>query len=256
MARKVLSFDVDNTLNLAKTPMTPEISELVVKLLDKYEICPISGQKFEQFIIQVVNPIKAAGATDKQLKKLHLFVAQGTQYYKYDGKEWVLAFNFKLTDKQAADITKALEKAAKELGHWEEDKLAEGDEIIENRMSMMAYSALGQKATVEDKLAWDPDMKKRNKIAKRAGELAPEYEFEVGGTTTINAFIPGMNKTFGMTKLMEYLKVSMDEVLYFGDMFQPGGNDYPVLQMGFDSIAVRDWQETANVLRGIIEGAS
>lgn len=252
MTKKVLSFDVDNTLNLAKTPMKPEISELVVKLLDKYDICPISGQKFEQFIIQVVKPLQAAGATDEQLKRLHLFVAQGTQYYKYDGTEWVLEYNYTLTDKQVAEISEALETAAKELGYWEEDKLQSGDEIIENRLSMVAYSALGQKASVEAKLAWDEDMSKRNKIAKRAGELAPTYDFEVGGTTTINAFPRGMNKVFGMTKLLENLDVTMDEVLYFGDMTQPGGNDYPVVQMGFDTITVRDWQETANVLRGIL----
>ncbi len=48
------------------------------------------------------------------------------------------------------------------------------------------------------------------------------------------------------------LKVTMDEVLYIGDMTQPGGNDYPVVEMGFDTITVRDWEETARVLKGIL----
>jgi len=248
--KTVLSFDVDNTLNLAKTPITPEMAEILTKCLNHFEITPISGQKFEQFLIQIVDELK--DATPEQLSHLHLFVAQGTQYYRYIDGQWKLEYNYALTEEQAKEISDALEKAAKELDCWEEDKLAPGDEIIENRISMIAFSALGQKASVEDKLAWDEDMTKRNAIAARAKELAPDFHFEVGGTTTVNASLPGMNKEFGMTKMMEVLNVSKDEVLYFGDMTQPGGNDYPVVQLGIETITVRDWQETANILRGIL----
>jgi HAD superfamily hydrolase (TIGR01484 family) len=250
MGKKVLAFDVDNTLNVAKTPITAEMAQLLLQLLDKFEVAPISGQKFAQFIIQIVDELQ--DVTPEQLSHLHLFVAQGTQYYKYQNGKWALEYNYALSDEQAAEISRALETAAKELGYWEEDKLAEGDEIIENRVSMMAFSALGQKASVEDKMAWDDDMVKRNAIAQRAKELSPGYDFEVGGTTTINAFLPGMNKKFGMTKMMEYLNVAKEDILYFGDMTQPGGNDYPVVQMGIETITVRDWQETASVLRGIL----
>ena len=52
--KKVLAFDVDQTLNIAKTPIPPEIAELLTKCLDHYEICPISGQKYDQFIFQIV----------------------------------------------------------------------------------------------------------------------------------------------------------------------------------------------------------
>ena len=249
--KKVMSFDVDNTLNLAKSPATPEMSKELIGLLDHYPVVAISGQKFDQFIFQIVDPLKNAGAKPEQLKNLHLFVAQGTQYYRFENGDWVQKYNYALDDKQVAEITKALKTAAKELNYWEEDKLKPGDEIIENRISMIAFSALGQKAGVEEKLAWDADMKKRNAIAEHAKKLAPDYDFEVGGTTTINAFPPGMNKIFGMTHMMEELKVDKSEVLYFGDMTQPGGNDYPVVQMGIDTITVRDWEETANVLRGI-----
>ena len=37
--KKVLAFDVDQTLNIAKTPIPPEIAELLTKCLDHYEIC-------------------------------------------------------------------------------------------------------------------------------------------------------------------------------------------------------------------------
>ncbi|MBR2997060.1 HAD-IIB family hydrolase [Candidatus Saccharibacteria bacterium] len=250
--KKVLAFDVDQTLNIAKTPIPPEIAELLTKCLDHFEICPISGQKFDQFLIQIVDELK--DATPEQLSHLHLFVAQGTQYYRYDPskKEWKQVYNFPLTDEQVAKITQTIEQSAKELGYWEEDKLQEGDEIIENRLSQVTFSALGQKAGTEAKYAWDPDCKKREAIVKRCKELAPEFDYEIGGTTSINAITPGMNKTFGMNHLMEELKVDKKDILYFGDMTQPGGNDYPVVQMGINTITVRSHEDTAYALRGIL----
>ncbi len=250
--KKVLAFDVDQTLNIAKTPIPPEIADLLTQCLDHFEICPISGQKYDQFLFQIVDQLK--DATPEQLEHLHLFVAQGTQYYKYSAakKDWEQVYSYPLTDEQVKEITEAIETAAKELGYWEEDKLAEGDEIIENRLSQVTFSALGQHAGTEAKYAWDPDCKKREAIVKRAKELAPAYDYEIGGTTSINAITPGMNKVFGMTHLMEELKVEKEDILYFGDMTQPGGNDYPVVQMGIDTITVRSHEDTAYALRGIL----
>ena len=252
--KKVLAFDIDQTLNVAKTPVPDEIADLLNECLNYYRICPISGQKFDQFLIQIVNRLVERGATPEQLQNLHLFVAQGTQYYKYDSskKDWEQVYNYPLTEEQVAKITNAIETAAKELGYWEEDKLQDGDEIIENRLSQVTFSALGQKAGTEEKYAWDPDCKKREKIVARCKEIAPEFDYEIGGTTSINAITPGMNKEFGMTHMLEELDVAKNEILYFGDMTQPGGNDYPVVQMGIDTITVRSHEDTAYALRGIL----
>ena len=61
-----------------------------------------------------------------------------------------------------------------------------------------------------------------------------------------------MNKTFGMSKLMEELSVERQDILYFGDMTQPGGNDYPVIKMGIETITVKNWQETMMAVKGVI----
>ena len=272
--KKVLSFDVDQTLNVAKTPIPDEIADLLIACLRAgFKICPISGQKFDQFLIQIVNRLIERGATPLDLTSLHLFVAQGTQYYRYStpGKRrgpleisitidtdayseqnWEQVYSFPLTDDQVSAVSSALETAAKSLGLWEESKLKKGDEIIENRLSQVTFSALGQKASTEDKYAWDPDHKKRQQIVKEAKNLAPDFEYEIGGTTSINAFVPGMNKVFGMTHLMDELGVKKSDILYFGDMTSPGRNDYPVVEMGIDTITVRSHEDTAYALRGLL----
>ena len=271
--KKVLAFDIDQTLNVAKTPITDDVAKLLVECLDHFAICPISGQKFDQFLIQIVDRLVDNGATALQLTNLHLFVAQGTQYYRYrsTGKKfgpvevsitkentpytrdnWQQVYSYPLSDEQVAKISKTIEQSARELGFWEEDKLQDGDEIIENRLSQVTFSALGQKAGTKEKYAWDPDCKKREAIVKKCKELAPEFEYEIGGTTSINAITPGMNKVFGMTHMLEELGVKKKDILYFGDMTQPGGNDYPVVEMGIDTITVRNHEDTAYALRGIL----
>ncbi len=252
LKKKVLAFDIDQTLNIAKTPIPPEMAEVLARCLDYFEICPISGQKFEQFLIQIVEPLKKAGATDTQLTHLHLFVAQGTQYYKYTDSAWQQVYNYPLQDEDVVKITTVLEEAAKELGYWEENKLQEGDEIIENRLSQVTFSALGQKAPTDVKYSWDPDTQKRQKIVAKCREKLPDFLYEIGGTTSINVAAPGMNKEFGMSHLLEELKVAKGDVLYFGDMTQPGGNDYPVVQMGIETITVRSHEDTLYALRGVL----
>ncbi len=245
--KKLIAFDLDDTLNVAKTPLTEEIADLFARLLDTYDVCVISGQKYDEFRRQVLTPL--GEQSPERLKRLHFMVAQGTQYYRFDGTEWNQVYSYPLTDDQIKAIDSALESAARELGFWTENP---NGEVNENRISQVTFSALGQSAGSEEKYAWDPDHKKRNAIAKRAKELAPEFDYEVAGTTSINVFLPGTNKTFGMNKLMEQNDLTKDDILYFGDMIQPGGNDYPVVQMGIDTIAVQKWQDTAFALRGIL----
>lgn len=170
--KKVLAFDIDQTLNIAKTPIPPEIAELLVKCLDFYEICPISGQKFEQFIIQIVDELKKANVTEAQLTHLHLFVAQGTQYYRYDldNHDWTQVYNYPLKEEDVVKITTVLEQAAKKLGYWEADNLLPGDQIIENRLSQVTFSALGQAMGTSEKYDWDPDCKKTPSDCRRMSE--------------------------------------------------------------------------------------
>ena len=258
--KKVLAFDLDDTLNVAKTPITNDVAELLTKLLDYFEICPISGQKFEQFLIQIVNPMRKVSASAAQLEHLHLFVAQGTQYYRYENHDadyreenWKQVYSYPLTDDQLARMSEVIAEAARATGNWEEERIPEDDQIIESRISQVTFSALGQKAGSDEKYAWDPDHKKREAIVAKCREIEPAFDYEIAGTTSINIFLPGHDKVFGMTHMMEELNVSKDEILYFGDMTQEGGNDYPVVKMGIETITVRNYKDTIAVLEKILK---
>src|SRR5690606_31015921 len=134
--------------------------------------------------------------------------------------------------------------------NYREDKI--WGEIVEDRGSQITLSALGQEAPVDAKEAWDPDNSKKFKLRNFVAEQIPEFEVRSGGTTSIDVTKLGIDKAYGMQKLMEILGVTKDEILFFGDRLKEGGNDYPVKAMGIDSLEVSNWEHTAIALRAIL----
>lgn len=246
--KKLLAFDLDDTLAITKTPIEDGMAEVLAKVLDVFDVCIISGGKFEQFETQV---IRRLNISSRQLSKLHLMPTCGTRYYHYDlvSKKWLEVYAENLSTKQKKEIVKVLERGAKELGYWED---APYGEIIEDRGSQITFSALGQQAPADKKYIWDVDGKKKNTLREYVAPKLPGVEVRVGGTTSIDVTMIGIDKAYGMKKLMEQLDIGIEDILFFGDKLQPGGNDYPVKAMGIDSLEVSDWQDTVRCLESIL----
>ena len=246
--KKLLAFDLDDTLAVTKSPLSDEMVEALSNVLYEFDVCVISGGRFEQFQKQIIDQLHLDA---RRLSRLHLMPTCGTRYYRYDelDKEWKLQYAEDLTDEQKADITRVLEASAKELGYWEKNPAGE---IIEDRQSQITYSALGQQATPEDKYAWDPTGEKKLAIRDLAAQSLPGLEVRAGGTTSIDVTRVGIDKAYGMQKLIDALDISKDDILFFGDKLQEGGNDYPVKAFGIDSLEVSEWQDTAARLQTIL----
>ncbi len=247
--KKIIAFDQDDTLNITKLPINLETAALLTKILDIYEICIISGTNWEVMKKNDVDPL--ANASPEQLQRLHIMPTTGTQYWHYVDNKWTREYAHFLSQEQVDLITNELERAARHLGYWCD---APKGEIIENRQSQITYSALGQWATPEEKHAWDPDMKKRQEIVT---EIEPKLvsagvKIGIGGATSIDITLPGIDKAYGMRQLMSQTGYELKDILFIGDKLQPGGNDYPVKEMGVDTIEVTGYQDTNWILRGIL----
>ena len=247
--KKVLAFDLDDTLAVTKSPISDRISELLTELLDHFDVCIISGGRFEQFTMQVIDRLHIE---PHKLNRLHLMPTCGTRYYRYDELEnqWQMQYAEDLTEEEKSKITEVLEASAKELGLWETNPA--GD-IIEDRGSQITFSALGQKATPEDKYAWDEDGTKKLSLRDLAAASLPGLEVRAGGSTSIDVTREGIDKAYGMQKLIDAIDVNKDDILFFGDKLQEGGNDYPVKAMGIDCLDVGEWEDTAHRLESILE---
>jgi HAD superfamily hydrolase (TIGR01484 family) len=245
--KKLIAFDLDDTLSLSKTPMHPEIIEQFNKLLTHKLVCVISGGKFKQFEKQIINNIDVE---KKYLNNLHLMPTCGTSYFIFDQNknEWKNIYSEDIPEDDKKRIINGLEDVTKQLGYWEEKPY--GD-IIEDRGSQITFSALGQSAPIEEKEKWDLGDNKRNTIIPIVSKKIPDYEFRIGGTTSIDVTKPGIDKAYGMKKLIQELDLTKDEILFVGDKLQPGGNDYPVKAMGIDCIEVSKWHDTKILIETI-----
>ena len=249
--RKLIAFDLDDTLAVTKSPISDVMSERLRELLEIYEVCVISGGNFEQFKIQVVDRMQAE---DRLLERMHLMPTCGTRYFRYSSKtqEWSKVYAENLTDEQKSEIAKVLEEGAKHLGFWPANPVGP---IIEDRESQITFSGLGQFALPEDKYGWDPDGTKKHALRDYAADRLPGIEVRVGGTTSVDVTRPGIDKAYGMKKLMEHLNIEREDILFFGDKLEEGGNDYPVKAMGIDCITVKHQDDTVLALEAIIKTA-
>lgn len=248
MLRRMLAFDLDDTLAVTKSPITESMAELLGRLLDVCAVCVISGGAFEQFKTQVVDRLRPDPA---RLSRLHLMPTSGTRYYRFDTSTagWIEQYAQDLSDEEKRQIIKVLTTGAKELGYWED--MPAGD-IIEDRGSQITYSALGQRAMPETKYAWDPDGQKKQRLRTYAAERLPNLSVRAGGSTSVDVTRKGIDKAYGIGQLMRILHLETADVVFFGDQLEPGGNDFPVRSLGIDTISVRDWQDTAVALRAIL----
>lgn len=249
MKRSVIAFDLDDTLAVTKSPISDRMSELLGQLIEHYDICIISGGKYEQFKKQVIDRIDIP---KHRLNKFHLMPTCGTRYYRFNElkDEWEMQYAEDLSEEEKKQIMRVLESSSKELGLWEEKPY--GD-IIEDRGSQVTYSALGQLAPAEAKYEWaEKNAETKKKLRDHVAEQLPGLEVRLGGSTSVDITRIGIDKAYGMEKLMQALEIGKNDIVFIGDKLQEGGNDYPVKAMGIDTIEVEGWEDTALVLEGIL----
>lgn len=255
MSKKVIAFDLDGTLAPSKSPLPDRIGMLLDRLLQKYQVCVISGGKFGQFEKQLLSNLRSSPA---DLERLHIMPTCGTRYMRFDAAKgsWEKVYAEDLEEADKKRIADVLLEEAERLGYTEEKTY--GD-IIEDRGSQLSWSALGQEVVdqlgaegVRIKEEWDADNAKKNAVRDAAAIRLPEFEVRVGGLTTIDVTRPGIDKAYGMKKLCDILGINKSEILFIGDRLKEGGNDYPVQAMGIDCIEIGDWQETALVIEAVI----
>ncbi len=242
--KKLIVFDLDGTLAESKTALDSEMAALLSALLAIVKVAVISGGDWPQFEQQLLQNLPQG----QRLNNLSLLPTCGTKFYRYSGT-WTKIYSEDFTAQEKDKIMRSLTQALKTSGL---QAAKSWGEPIEDRGSQITFSALGQQAPIEEKKRWDPDFSKRQAIKALLDQLIPEFSVRLGGTTSVDITKPGIDKAYGIRKLMDVFDVAMDEMIFVGDALFPGGNDYPVKQAGVLSIRVRDPNETKRVIEAIV----
>lgn len=249
----LVAFDLDDTLAPSKSAVDPRMLNVFARLLDRTTVAVISGGNFEQFEMQLLARLEAfehtGGITEASLERLHLLPTCGTRYERREGGRWHTIYRENLSPEESEAALTALREEAQRLGFWETETWGE---ILEDRHSQVTFSALGQRAPVEAKQAWDPDGTKKNTLREAVAARLPNLEVRSGGSTSVDITRIGIDKAYGMKKLADHTGIALDDMLFVGDRLDPDGNDYPVKALGVPCHAVTGWEDTADFLEQLL----
>jgi len=244
---RLVAFDLDDTLAPSKSAIDPRIGELLLDLAARVEVAIISGGQLQQFQSQVVDRLPETDAATRA--RFHLMPTCGTQYYRLEEDGVRTVYAHALTEDEKSRALAAVEEEARRLGLWAAEPW--GD-ILEDRGSQITFSALGQTAPLDAKMAWDPTGEKKNALRDAVAARIPDLEVRSGGSTSVDITHRGIDKAYGMRKLAEVTGIPLDDMLFVGDRLDEHGNDYPVLAMGVACQAVEGWEHTAEFLAELI----
>lgn len=249
--KKLIAFDVDGTITPSRGIMDSEMAGLFLKLLEHKKVAIITGGAFADINRQVLQPLNLSNHLKENLI---LLPTNGGGLWIFNNMEWHEIASHKFTESEKQKITKVLIEV-NNTDQKLENNICYGQKI-QDRESQITYAALGEYAPIELKLAWDPDLKKRIELQHKLQEKLPEFEIKIGGKTSIDITPKGMDKAYAIRKIMDYLNLNKEDILFFGDAIYENGNDYPVYLFDIETIKVINSDETKERLIKLLTNIS
>jgi HAD superfamily hydrolase (TIGR01484 family) len=244
--KKMIIFDLDGTLAVSKQPLDEEMAGLLRQLLHLYMVGVISGGFFEQYEKQFLSNLHAS---KEELHNLVLLPTSGSVMYRHDGNRWQETYCKEIRKNEREKIISYFNEAIENFSLRPETSY--GD-LVEDRRTQITYSGLGQSAPPDVKASWDPDRKKRTLLATFMKAKLPQYSVGIGGMTSVDVTLPGIDKAYGIRKIEETLYIPISQMVFVGDALEEGGNDYPAKTTGVDCVAVKGPEETKEYIRNIL----
>ena len=232
---RVLIFDVDDTITKSRTEISDEMSSILNNI--PIDLVFISGTTVSELKRMISSKLK---------RKHHILGTTGTHYVVIDDDEKVI-LNEKLTADEKGKIINALKRLKEKYNLI---SLTSEEDQIQDRGSQITLSILGRWAPLEKKYQYDPSKEKRINFVKFLRNFLDKgYEINIGGTTSIDITKKGKDKSWAIGNFMKINNFNKDEIIFFGDQLNPGGNDYPVIKTGIKCIEVKNPSETLDILQ-------
>jgi phosphomannomutase len=234
--KKLLLFDIDGTLTLARGKITPEMKKHLLKLKEKFSIGVVGGSDFTKAREQLGEDILETFD--------YVFSENGLVHYK-DG---LLIHKKSLLDYLSQEKLNIFISYV--LKYISELKIPiKTGTFLEMRNGMMNISPIGRNCTQAQRdefERYDNKEHVREIMIKNLKEEFPEYHFDysIGGQISFDVFPTGLNKTFCLPFVTKY----HSEIHFFGDKTEKGGNDYELfINPSVTSHKVTSWKDTFDI---------
>jgi len=123
-----------------------------------------------------------------------------------------------------------------------------GDSVEYHSSGCLTLPLLGTKAKIEDKLAFDPDRKKRRGFYAEISKAFPDFNVFIGGSSSFDMAPKPYNKYYALDLWCRENGYDHSEVIYVGDDYGTGGNDESLYRSDFRFICTDDHSRLDEVL--------
>jgi HAD superfamily hydrolase (TIGR01484 family) len=234
---KLIAMDLDGTLTQHKTLLSEEHREILSKLSKKYKLLMAGAGMCRRIFEQMGRfPIDILGN-------------YGMQYAEYnpETKDIEIIFN-EVRDVDRESVERRVTMLREKYGFTE----FRGDNVEYHASGCITFPVLGTKALQEDKLAFDPDRKKRRAIYEDVKSVFSDYTVFVGGSSSFDMAPFPFDKAYALGKYCDERGIKHSEVVYIGDDYGEGGNDESVYKSDLNYLKIDDYRNFPEVVKELL----
>ena len=224
---KLIAFDLDGTLTQHKSKLSEENRNELIRLGKKYKLLMVGAGQCRRIFEQMERfPIDIIGN-------------YGMQYAEYskEEKDIVMVRDESVETLNREEIEQKITALRIKHGFTE----FKGDNVEYHPSGCLTFPILGTKADIENKLAFDPDRKKRRAFYGEVVEAFPDYVVFVGGSSSFDMAPKPYDKYYALDRYCKENGLSHSEVVYVGDDYGLGGNDEAVYKSDFNYITIDNY---------------
>lgn len=231
---KLMAFDLDGTLTEHKTPLDENNRAALEALSRRYHLVMVGAGSCERIFNQLGHfPIDVIGN----------YGMQTGLYNEKTGKLDIVENVVIPCDRASCEARVA---ALREKYGFTEYA---GDSVQFHDSGCVTFAILGTEAKQEDKLAFDPDRKKRRAIYDDVCRVFSDFTVFVGGSTSFDMAPAPYNKYYALDKFCRERGIAHDEAVFVGDDYGPGGNDESVYRSDIPFVTIDDYRTFPEVIK-------
>ena len=230
---RLIAFDLDGTLTQHKSTLGLKNRSVLDRLAQRYRLLMVGAGTCDRIYRQMGEyPIDIIGN-------------YGMQFAVYDAQ--TDAPRLVRSEKAAVDREEILRRAARIRERFGLHDYA-GETMEFHATGALTFPVLGTKALLKDKLAYDPDRRKRRGMYPFVREVFRDYNVMIGGSSSFD-IVPGQyGKLNALRRYLAENGLTEREVVYCGDDYREGGNDYDVYAAGIPFVKVDDYEKLEEIL--------
>ncbi len=227
MSIRLIALDMDGTITQHKTPLDSANRRALDLLRAKYRLVIVGAGSCMRIHNQLDRyPIDVIGC-------------YGMEFSRYDESQQTLV----ITEKTRIPVTnrEAINEKARVLRERFGFTEYAGDSVEFHDSGMLTFALLGTRASIKDKLAFDPDRSRRKPAYSAVCEAFGEYTIFIGGSSSFDIVPHPFNKLYALDKYCRLHDYRHDEVVFVGDDYGPGGNDEQVFTSDIRCIRIDNY---------------